>query len=74
MNMTVGVDFRGAGGRCPLGSDNKGGEICLAPSFFLASNTHLATRNPKLRTEVEREYGEDLFFWSSPEFEGKISK
>ena len=39
---------------------------------FLANNTHLVARNPKFRTEVEAECGEDLFFWSLPEFVGKI--
>ena len=28
----------------------------------LASNTHLATRNPKFRTEIESECGKNLFF------------
>ena len=43
------------------------------PLGFLASNTHLATKNPKFRTEIERECSEDLFFiWSSPEFRVKI--
>ena len=32
------------------------------PLGFLASNTHLATRNPKFRTEIDPECGEDLFF------------
>ena len=39
---------------------------------FLASNTHLATRSPKFRTEIDPECGEDLNFWSLPEFGGKI--
>ena len=29
---------------------------------FLASSTHLATTNPKFRTEIDPECGEDLFF------------
>ena len=29
---------------------------------FLVSNTHLATRNLKFRTELEPEFGKDLFF------------
>ena len=33
------------------------------PLGFLASNTHLATRNPKFRTKTEPECGEDLFFF-----------
>ena len=32
------------------------------PLSFLASNTHLATRNPKFRTEIKPEYGKDFFF------------
>ena len=32
------------------------------PLGFLASNTHLTTRNPKFRTEIEPECGEDFFF------------
>ena len=32
------------------------------PLGFLASDTHLATRNPKFRTEIEPECGKDLFF------------
>ena len=43
------------------------------PLRFLANNTHLATRNPKFQTEIEPECDEDFFFWSSPEFRGKIS-
>ena len=31
---------------------------------FLASTTHLTASNPKFRTEIESECGEDLFFWS----------
>ena len=31
------------------------------PRGFLASNTHVATRNPKFRTEIDPECGEDLF-------------
>ena len=52
------------GERRPLGSDTDGSEICLATSTvgFLASNIHLATRNPKFRTEVEPGCSEDLFF------------
>ena len=41
------------------------------PLGFLASNTHLATRNPKFWTEIDPKCGKD-FFWSSPEFGGKI--
>ena len=41
------------------------------PLGFLVSNTHLTIRNPKFRTEIEPECGEDLFFWSSPEFGAK---
>ena len=52
--------FRGGEEAAPLGSDFEGGEIRLVP-FFLASNTHLATRNPEFRTEIEPECGEDLF-------------
>ena len=32
------------------------------PHGFLASNTHLTTRNPTFRTEIEPECGKDLFF------------
>ena len=32
------------------------------PLGFLASNTHLATKNPKFRTKIDPECGEDLFF------------
>ena len=32
------------------------------PLGFLASNTHLAKRNPKFRTEIDPECGEYLFF------------
>ena len=32
------------------------------PLGFLASNNCLATRNPKLWTEIEPEHAEDLFF------------
>ena len=38
------------------------------PLGFLASNTHLATRNPKFRTDIKPECGEDFFFWFLPEF------
>ena len=41
------------------------------PLVFLARNTHLATRNPKLRSEIEPEGGED-YFLSLPEFGCKI--
>ena len=34
------------------------------PLGFLASNTHLAPRNPKFHTAIEPECGEDLFFFS----------
>ena len=34
MIVVTRIDFRGAGGRRPLGSDTEGGEICLAPSVF----------------------------------------
>ena len=47
----TGVDFGEARGRNMFG-----------PLGFLSSNTHLATRNPKFRTEIEPECGEDLFF------------
>ena len=30
---------------------------------FLASNTHLAARNLKFRTEIKPECGEDVFFY-----------
>ena len=33
-----------------------------SPLGFLASNTHLATRNLKFQTEMEPECGKDLFF------------
>ena len=32
------------------------------PFVFLASNTHLATRNLKFRTQIKPECGKDLFF------------
>ena len=32
------------------------------PLGFLASNTHLTTRNPKFPTEIDPECGEDHFF------------
>ena len=32
--MIISVDFWGAGGLCPVGSDTEEGEICLAPSVF----------------------------------------
>ena len=32
------------------------------PLGFLPSNTHLATRNPKFRAEIEPGCGEDFFF------------
>ena len=53
--MTItGVDFaEGAGERRPLGYDTEEGEICLGPLGFLAGNIHLATRNPKFRTEID---------------------
>ena len=44
----------------PLKSDTEGREMS-GPLSFLASNTHLATRNPKFGTEIGPEYGEDLF-------------
>ena len=31
---STGIDFREARGRCLLGSDTEGGEICLPPWFF----------------------------------------
>ena len=31
------------------------------PLGFLASNTHLTTRNPKLRTEIDPKCGKDFF-------------
>ena len=53
------------------------------PLGFLASDrpTHLATRNSKFRTEIPGYLESDclnvaktfFFFWSSPEFGGKIS-
>ena len=42
------------------------------PLVFLASNSHLATRNSKFRAEVELECSKDLFFWSASEFGGKL--
>ena len=39
---------------------------------FLASNTHLATRNPKFLTKIKLERGKDLFSWSSSEFGAKF--
>ena len=70
--VSTDVDFEKARRRRPHGFDTEGGKISLAPSFFLASNTHLATRNPKFRTEIAPKCGVD-FFWSSPEFGGKIA-
>ena len=32
--LGTGVDFWGAGGRYPLGSDTQGGKICLALKVF----------------------------------------
>ena len=79
MNLQVcgrtGVDF---GGQRPLGYDTQGGEICLAPTFFWQvmptwySKIKVYSKNPKLRTEIEPECGEDPSFWSSPEFGGNI--
>ena len=62
MKISIGVDFGGAKGRRPLGSSTEGGEIMSAPLGFLASNTHLAIRNPKFRTEIDPECSKDLFF------------
>ena len=59
---TIGINFRGAGEQHPLGSNTEGGKNKSGPLGFLASNTHLATRNPKLRTEIEPKSGENLFF------------
>ena len=44
------------------------GHLC-----FLASNTQLATRNPKFRTEIEPECGVDLFFGLHLNLEAKFS-
>ena len=42
------------------------------PLGFLASNTHLSTRNPEFRIEIEPDCGKDPFFGGSlPEFGGK---
>ena len=60
--MCIGVDLGGAGGQRLLGSNTEGGKICLSPLGFRASNTHLATRNPKFQTEIEPECGKDFFF------------
>ena len=42
-----------------------------SPLSFLASDFHLATRNPKFWTEMDPKCDKDLF-WSSPEFEAKF--
>ena len=39
---------------------------------FLASNTHLASRNPKFRTEIEPKCGENPFFGLYQNFGAKI--
>ena len=54
--------LRGGGaGAAPPGSNTEGGRNMSGPLGFLASNTHLAIRNPKSRTEIEPECGK-LFF------------
>ena len=62
----------GLGCSAPLGLMLKGAKYVWLSQFF-GNNTHLATRNPKFRTELDPEYGKD-FFWSSREFGGKISE
>ena len=43
------------------------------PLVFLANNTHLATRNPKIRAEMELECSKHLlFFLAASEFGGKF--
>ena len=42
----------------------KGAKYVWPPRFFLASNTHLATRNPIFQTEIEPECSEKPFFFS----------
>ena len=54
--------FWGAGGGNPSGLTMKGAKY-YSPLNFLARNTRLAIRNPKFRTEIEPEYGKDLFFF-----------
>ena len=44
------------------------------PLGVLASNIHLATRNPKFRTEIEPECDEDVFVLVFTEFGSKIQK
>ena len=41
---------------------------------FLKQNQGSNNLNPKFRTKIETECGKDLFFWSAPEFGGKILK
>ena len=68
----TGVDFKGA---APPRVDTEWGEIHLAPSVFWQVMPTWHSRykdDPKLRTETEPECGEDLFFWSYPEFGDKI--
>ena len=40
----MGINFGEERGQCPLRSDSEGGEICLAPPVFWASNAHLALK------------------------------
>ena len=42
------------------------------PLGFLACNIHLATRNPKFRTEIEPECRKDLFFYLHLNLEAKF--
>ena len=44
------------------------------PLGFLASNTHMATTNPKFRTEKNQNATKTFLFWSLPDFGGKIPK
>ena len=44
------------------------------PLGFLASNTYLAARNPKFRTELKPNAAKIYLFWSSLEFGGEIQK
>ena len=52
----------GRGVSVPSGLTLKGAKYVWHPRF-LASSTHSATKNPKFRTEIEPECGEDLFFF-----------
>ena len=71
MGTGIGINFGGGPGAAPLGSDHRRGQNMSGPLGFLTSNTHLATRNPKFRNEIELDCDKDPFFlWSAPKFGG----